>query len=304
MDTKRLEQFVAVAQEGGFGRAARRLGISQPALTRGIALLEAELGTRLFERGPRGALVSVAGDKLLPHALSILNEASRAIAELDSSHLAAEGQVRIGVSPNFLDHAIPRAVALLAARAPQLNVQVSTGTREILAAGLMARELDAALCLIPDFLRAGQRETAELSFEPLATIILEPYVRPGHPLLGRRVTVQEVADQRWAIPFELSLSYRFASLFFRLGLTAPQQAFNSAHLPLVRQVAMQGDLVAMLPRSEAQPDVAAGRLAPLDLPDMRFDYLAGLMLRRAVAVPTPLLRIVTEALRGAVLDSA
>lgn len=304
MDTKRLEQFVAVAQEGGFGRAARRLGISQPALTRGIALLEAELGTRLFERGPRGAVISPAGDKLLPHALSILNEASRAIAELDSRHLAAEAQVRIGVSPNFLDHAIPRAVALLATRAPQLNVQVSTGTREILAAGLMARELDVALCLIPDLLRAGQRETAELSFEPLATIILEPYVRPGHPLLGRRVTVQEVADQRWAIPFELSLSYRFASLFFRLGLTAPQQSLNSAHLPLIRQVAAQGDLIAMLPRPEVQADLAAGRLAALDLPDMRFDYLAGLMLRRAIVLPTPLLRMVTEALRGAVLESA
>jgi len=300
MDIKRLEQFIAVAEEGGFGRAARRLGVSQPALTRGIALLESELGRRLFERGPRGAVVTGAGEKLLPHALSILNEASRAIAELDPGHLAAEGQVRIGVSPNFLAAAIPRAVAALAARAPRLNVQVSTGTRETLAAGLMARELDAALCLVPDFLRAGQRETAELSFEPLAVEIVEPYAAIGHPLLGRPVTVAEVAAAPWAIPFELSLSYRFASLFFRLGLPAPQQAFNSAHLPLVRQVAAQGALIAMLPRSDAAADVAAGLLAPLDLPEMRFDYAAGLMLRRAATLPTPLLRIVTETLRSAV----
>ncbi|WP_169574645.1 LysR family transcriptional regulator [Sphingobium psychrophilum] len=304
MDTRKLEQFVAVAQEGGFGRAARRLGVSQPALTRGIALLEAELGTRLFDRGPRGAVISAAGDKLLPHALSIINEASRAMAELDPGHLATQGQMRIGVSPNFLDAAMPRALALIAARAPNINVQVSTGTREVLTAGLMARELDAALCLIPDFLRAGQRETAELSFDPLGTILLEPYVRARHALAGRPVTVQDVAGERWAIPFELSLSYRFASLFFRLGLTAPQQALNSAHLPLIRQATMQGDMIAILPRTQAMGDVAAGRLVALDLPDMRFDYLAGLMLRRAVVVETPLLRIVTDALRSVAVDSA
>ena len=67
---------------------------------------------------------------------------------------------------------------------------------------------------------------------------------------------------------------------------------------------MQGDLIAILPKTQAHADVAAGHLVALDLPDMRFDYLAGLMLRRAIVVETPLLRIVTDALRSVALESA
>jgi DNA-binding transcriptional LysR family regulator len=73
MSLEELESFVAVAQEGAIVRAARRLHISQPPLTRRIHQLEDELGTPLFERLPRGVRLTEAGERLLPHALAVLD---------------------------------------------------------------------------------------------------------------------------------------------------------------------------------------------------------------------------------------
>ena len=298
MDPRRLEQFVAVAQEGGFGRASRRLSISQPALTRSIGALEGELGVRLFERGPRGAVLTSAGEKLLPRALLILNEVNRAIAELDSSHAIAQGQVRIGVSPNFLTHVMPRMIHDVVQRAPQLNIQVITGTREALAAKLIARELDVGLCIVPEFVHASRTETTELSFEEIGTEYVEPYVAPDHPLLHCELSLARLAEERWGVPFEHSVPHRFSSVFFQQGLQTPQQTLNSASLLLIRRAAMDCGMIALLPRREAEADVEAGRLVQLPTPELVMTYKAGLLLRRATTVPPPALRLVVDALRA------
>lgn len=77
MSLVQLESFVAVAEEAHVGRAARRLHLSQPPLTRRIQQLEEELGIGLFERTPRGMRLSPAGVALLPEARAILDQVAR-----------------------------------------------------------------------------------------------------------------------------------------------------------------------------------------------------------------------------------
>lgn len=74
-----LQSFVAVAEEGHVGRAARRLHLTQPPLSRHILALEDELGARLFERTPRGMRLLPAGEALLHHARRILAEVDAAV---------------------------------------------------------------------------------------------------------------------------------------------------------------------------------------------------------------------------------
>lgn len=82
MSLAQLRYFVAVAEEGHVGRAAKRLHMAQPPLSRQIRALEDEMGRPLFARGPRGMTLLPAGDALLGHARRILDHVARALEDV------------------------------------------------------------------------------------------------------------------------------------------------------------------------------------------------------------------------------
>ena len=98
-----IDYFLAVAQHGQVRRAAAALGLSQPALTKGLQRLEKELGFPLFERGARGMTLTPVAEQFRQRTQTLRASLGDAIKEAADLHLGAMGTLRVGVSPLYAD---------------------------------------------------------------------------------------------------------------------------------------------------------------------------------------------------------
>ncbi|MFD8012985.1 LysR family transcriptional regulator [Streptomyces sp. NPDC058955] len=177
MELRELRTFVAVAEEGGFGRAAARLGVVQSAVSRQVARLEEEWGTRLFERTTRRVRLSGAGERLLPEARAVLAAAGRAARVAADITAGDDGVLRLGGVHGPGDR-LDRVLADLTAGAPGLRVALrSLPVTERLAA-VRAGELDAALVRAVD-------TAPGLALLPLWTDPLYAALPQDHPLAAQ-----------------------------------------------------------------------------------------------------------------------
>jgi DNA-binding transcriptional LysR family regulator len=145
MDPRRLLTFRTVAHERSFSRAAERLSRSQPSVSHQIALLETEIGTRLFERGRGGLRLTPAGKLLLEHADQVawrLELADTQIADLTGEH---RQHLRIGCVPTALAGFVPSAVRLLRDADHHIRILLSEITASTLEPRLLSGEFDVAV---------------------------------------------------------------------------------------------------------------------------------------------------------------
>lgn len=137
-----LKHFVATAEEGGITRAARRLRISQPALSKSVHRLEQILGVALFVRHAGGAELTEAGQRFLDHARSIGLEYEHAIQEINNLITKQEGAIRLGVGPVWASTIIPLAIPRFHKRFPRHQLQIRTGDVEHMIEDLRLGRID------------------------------------------------------------------------------------------------------------------------------------------------------------------
>ena len=124
MELHQLRYLVAVARTTNFSRAAEHCHVSQPSLSQQIQKLEDELGERLFDRLPRHAKLTAAGEAFLPRAQRILTEIETARREVRDARGLLRGQVTVGVLPTIAPYFLPRAIAAFSAAFPGVEVVV------------------------------------------------------------------------------------------------------------------------------------------------------------------------------------
>jgi DNA-binding transcriptional LysR family regulator len=148
MDWSILRDFIAVAETGGFSQAARRLRVSQPTLSRRIAALETQLKAQLFQRTPRGLLLTDAGEHVLSGARRVEEEALAIERQAEAAQQALTGTVRISITEGLGALWLPKHLAAFHAKYPGVCVEILVDNRT---ANLLRREADIAVRLFrPD----------------------------------------------------------------------------------------------------------------------------------------------------------
>ncbi|CAN5442724.1 LysR family transcriptional regulator [soil metagenome] len=147
MELYQLKTFVAIAQEGSLTRAAERVFTSAPAVSAQLKALEDELGVRLFERTPRGMLLTEAGQSLLEEAQRTLASASRMRSAAEQIRGVAQGVVRFGTVVDPVALRLGDVLVKLAERHPQVMLQLRQGLSYQTLEAVQRGELDCAYAL-------------------------------------------------------------------------------------------------------------------------------------------------------------
>ncbi|WP_406504142.1 LysR family transcriptional regulator [Streptomyces sp. NBC_00212] len=149
VDTRLLRYFVAVAEEGNLTRAAERLFVSQPALTKQIKQLESRLGVRLFTRSRAGTVLTEPGRSLAERVPALLAEWDRTLRETRSAAGRAERVLRVGFMASAANEATQHIVAAFARRRPGWRVEMRQAAWSNPTAGLADGDVDVALLRLP-----------------------------------------------------------------------------------------------------------------------------------------------------------
>lgn len=188
MELRQLRYFVAIADAGNISRAAKKIFLTQPALSRQIKALEEELGLCLLERQAHSIRLTPAGELLLPEARELLQHAEQV---LDRVRAAGHGvRLRVGYAPSLAAGMLSATVERFMQSHPGARVELlDLSTAEMLA-GLEGGQLDVAVTV------GQQNETRGLKWTPLLRAPWGLAVNRNHPFAQRpRVTPAEVAGE-------------------------------------------------------------------------------------------------------------
>lgn len=243
MELHRLRYFVAVAETGGFTRAAAREGVTQPSLSQQILELEKELDTSLFDRLGRKVVLTAAGEQLLPYARSVL--ASVADAER-AVRGGVGGELRAGAIPTVAPYLLPEVTRRFVADHPETRLRLLEDRTERLLEALRAGELDVGVMALPVL-------DDKLHVEKLFTEPLVVAVPAGHRLAAKEVVrFGDLSEEPFLLLDDLHcFGDQVLSLCRRGGRFEPRVACKGEQIGTLLALVSGGVGVTVVPRMAA-----------------------------------------------------
>lgn len=293
---RHIHCFLAIAQEGNLGKAAERLRLTQPAISKTLAELEDIASCKLFERDRQGARLTPQGENFRRHALGVL-EALDAVSDSIGLDPRPEGAVvNIGVLPSVGADLMPTALARFRRGHPLARVALRTAANAPLLDMLKGGTVEFVLGRMAD-----PQMMAGLSFELLYVEPLSLLVRAMHPLAsatGVSVSLSDViACPLIVAPPGTVPRHRAESLLQAHGLELPSHCTETMSVSIARQLVLQTDAVWFAPSGAVRDDLAAGALASLPVSTKGTEEPVGLLLRSDAALAPAakdLLRVLRE----------
>jgi DNA-binding transcriptional LysR family regulator len=270
-----LRVILEVARTGSFSATAERLGYTQSAVSRQVAVTERAVGAPLFERHARGTRPTPAGEALARHAGRVLDEIAAATQELAGMRDRLAGRLVVAGFPAAAAALLPRAIARLAAAHPGLTVQLTEASTPAQLAAMRRGRMEVAVVAsgdgLPEYDFEGLRLTALPGARGAGVAVAE-----SHPFAVReRIEPDELADQRWVVGPRSGDAPEFGAW---PGIAEPRIAFTARDWPTRLGLVAAGLGIALVPGIAAEAVPRGVRWIPIN------DAAGGL--RRAVWAAT------------------
>ena len=278
MDTEALRTFVAIVRAGGFSGAAEKLGRSQPAISRRIAVLEDELRAPVFERLPGGVVLSQAGEALLPHAERVLAALEDASAAMRALRAGEGGPVSLAVVGTLAGASLSQALKRFAGQFPKVALSLRTATSAQVSD--LVRRGEATFGL-----RYFEDPSADLENRACAPEELVVVCAAEHPLAGRRVaSLRDLKDEPWlGFPPPEGRGERWAGMLLAqfLARGVAEIAFTAVDsLTGQKRLVEAGFGLTLMPVSAVAEERAAASLAVIAVADLAVSNPVSLITRR------------------------
>lgn len=191
MELRHLRYFVAVAEALNFTRAAARLRVAQPALSRQIQDLEEEIGVDLMKRGPRGVILTAEGKLFLDESREILRRTEESVSRVRSLARGQYGVLHVGYAPAPSSEILPPAMAAFKKSAPDVRVVLHDLAEDEMISGLTDGSLEIGITV-----DQTDQPAPGIHFEELMRYPFCLAMASWHPLAGKRsITLAEISSQ-------------------------------------------------------------------------------------------------------------
>ncbi|WP_433735616.1 LysR family transcriptional regulator [Pseudomonas putida] len=258
---RRLQVFVKLCETRHMQTVASLLGLSQPAISSTIKVMESGCGQTLFERTPRGLQPTGASHEILFPIRRALNELRHIETDITAIRGTLQGVVHIGTLPLGRTRILPEAIVRLMSEHPAIQVITNESPFDLLASELRAGDVD----FIFGALRSDTY-ASDLTGEALLTEDMVVLARRDHPLCAKKVLHDELSAARWVLPRAGSPARRMLDeCFNRFGIAPPRSVVESGDMAIIRGLLLRSDMLAAVSAHQLEQEIASGELCILPL---------------------------------------
>ena len=288
-----LKALVAAIEEGSLRRAASRIGVSQPALTKMIRDLEVELSATLLVRTSKGVLPTAQGKVLHAHALTVTRELSAAADEISQLGGKMVGELTIGAVPVAVMLLMPETLRTFGKAFPDIRLKVLEELYIAQLQRLRKGEVDIAVGGIPEGLSSG-----EFAVESLMTTTMVVVARKGSHF-AQATSLTQLAKEKWVYTGATEESGYAKALFESNGMAPPPVgAIVNSTLALL-SIVSTGDILGLMPRQIAIHPMASTYICIVPVIEGGLDLQIGAIVRRDSVVSPAIRHLIAHLHRAA-----
>lgn len=288
-----LQVLIAAVDEGSLRGAARRLGVSQPALTKAMRELERSVGAPVLERSTTGVFPTAQGKVLLEHARRALRELDDAQTQINQLGGRMIGELGVGAVPLAVLLLIPEAMRTFGRDYPDIQLSVREELYVAQLTMLREGEVDVIVGPIPPSLPPGEFEVEELMPIHMAVV-----VGKGNPLARAR-SLRQLEQARWVFTSLTGKSGYARQLFESHGIVPPAPAAVVNSTLALLALLTQGDYVGLMPVPIAMHPLAAQYMSIVPIEEGHLALTLGAIVRRGGLLKPALRHFVAHLHRAA-----